>query len=87
MAKNNEIGATLQFRNTIKAIALFACIALLVCLFLSDVRFTTTQAEHERNLRAKEADLIRKMSQPNGDSNRAEVTVQKQTTDVKAGGK
>ncbi len=87
MAKNNEIGTTLQFRNAIKTAAWFVVIALVLCFFLSDVRVTRNQAEDERKLHAKEEDFIRKMSQRANDRDRAKVTVDQQATDMKAGRK
>lgn len=58
--------------------------AVLLCI-LADVHVTSNPAEHERNLRAKEEELIRKMSQNSSDSQRAKVTVDQQATDMKAG--
>jgi hypothetical protein len=76
----------IRLRNAFKIVSWFVAIVFLLSI-LGEVHVCSNQAEHERHLREKEADLIRKMSQPSGDSNRAEVTVQKQTTNVKAGGK
>jgi hypothetical protein len=73
-----------QFKKAIKAAAWFVVMAVLLCI-LADVQVTSNPAEHERNLRAKEEELIRKMSQNSSDSQRAKVTVDQQATDMKAG--
>jgi hypothetical protein len=75
-----------QFRKARKTAAWFVVIAVLLCI-LADVQVTSNPAEHERNLRAKEEDLIRKMSQRANDCDRAKVTVDQQATDMKAGRK